>query len=81
MLNTTAMTQKGQVTIPRHIRNILNVQRDSTFLVTLDEVKGRVILEPIKDLLSLAGSLKSNVVLTDEELEKARTAMWASRWK
>jgi AbrB family looped-hinge helix DNA binding protein len=81
MLNTTTMTQKGQITIPQHIRNVLNVQRDSTFLVTLDEIKGRVILEPIKDLLSLAGSLKSDVVLTDEELEKARRTMWASRWK
>ena len=81
MLNTTTMTQKGQVTIPQHIRSALKVQRDSAFLVTLDEIKGRVILEPLKDLESIAGSLKSDITLPDEELEKARRAMWASRWK
>ncbi len=75
------MTQKGQVTVPHSIRKALHVERDSKFLVTLDRVGGRVILEPLVDLLSLAGSLKSKVVLTDKQLRSARTASWGSRSK
>ena len=75
------MTQKGQVTIPGHVRKALNVARDSRFLITLDQANGRIILEPLVDLLSLAGSLKSTTVLSDEQLKQARGAMWGSRWK
>jgi len=79
MLNTTTMTQKGQITIPQHIRKALNVDRDSKFFVSLDKEKGRVILEPLTDLLSLAGSLASDVVLTDQELKEARSSAWGGR--
>ncbi|PJA45056.1 hypothetical protein CO174_05220 [Candidatus Uhrbacteria bacterium CG_4_9_14_3_um_filter_50_9] len=80
-MTTTTMTQKGQITIPRSIRKALNVDRDSKFLVKLDEKNGRVILEPLVDLLSLAGSLSSKISLTDEELKKARGQAWGSRQK
>ncbi len=75
------MTQKGQVTIPSQIRKALHADRDSKFLVTLDETGTQIILKPLADLLSMAGSLKSDVVLTDEELKKARASAWGSRWK
>lgn len=80
-MTTTTMTQKGQITIPHAIRKALNVDRDSKFLVRLDEENGRVILEPLTDLLSLAGSLSSKVTLTDEQLKKARSGSWGSRQK
>jgi len=76
---TTTMTQKGQVTIPRPIRKVLNVDRDSKFLVHLDESRGLVILEPLTDLLSLAGSLSTSVKLTDKQLKQARQLAWGSR--
>lgn len=81
MVGTTTMTQKGQVTIPNPIRKALHVDRDSRFLVSLDETGTQIILKPLADLLSLAGSLKSNIILTDEELQKAREVSWGSRWK
>lgn len=81
MTGTTTMTQKGQVTIPNQIRKALHVDRDSRFLVTLDVTGTQIILKPLADLLSLAGSLKSDVVLTEEELKKVREESWGSRWK
>ena len=75
------MTQKGQVTIPRQIRRALHVEKDSRFLVSLDESGTQIVLRPLADLLSLAGSLKSTVVLTEEELKRAREQSWGSRWK
>ncbi|MFA4845174.1 MAG: AbrB/MazE/SpoVT family DNA-binding domain-containing protein [Patescibacteria group bacterium] len=81
MTHTTTMTQKGQITVPQYIRKALHVDRDSKFLITLDEAGGLVILKPIVDLLSLAGSLKSSVVLTDKQLRDARVASWGSRLK
>jgi AbrB family looped-hinge helix DNA binding protein len=80
MTFTTTMTQKGQVTIPKHIRTALNVDRDSKFLVLLDEEAGVVKLKPLMTLEELAGSLKSDISLTDAELKEARKTAWGSRW-
>ena len=41
----------------------------------------RVINVLLEELGSFAGSLESDIVLTDEELEVAQMAMWSSRWK
>lgn len=80
MIKTTTMTQKGQVTIPKAIRDALRVRKHSRFLVSMDKEAGVVILKPTMNLLDLAGSFKSAVRLTDEELNAARESTWGSRW-
>ena len=59
MTYVATITNKGQVTIPVAIRDILNLQPSSRLIFSIEEE--RIIAEPIKaDLLSLYGSVKSN---------------------
>lgn len=68
----TTMTQKGQITIPKMIRGALHVSKSSRFLVRLDAQAGEVRLKPISDFSVLAGSLASDISLSDDELQQAR---------
>jgi bifunctional DNA-binding transcriptional regulator/antitoxin component of YhaV-PrlF toxin-antitoxin module len=79
MAFTTKMTQKGQVTIPKHIRDKLSDKISADFLVLYDEQLQEVRLKPLLTPEELAGSLKSKVVLSDEELREARS-QFGSRW-
>ena len=82
MTYTTTMTQKGQVTIPKSIRDLLRVGRNTKFLVGMDNQTGEVRLKPLGDLMDFEGALKSNISFTDEQLRQARVAFakqWGSR--
>lgn len=74
MIFTTKMTQKGQVTIPKHIRDRFAEKTKGDFWVDFDEDRGEVRLKPLLTLEELAGSLKSNVSLSDKDLRSAREA-------
>ncbi len=67
MLTTAKITKKGQVTIPRKIRERLDSQ-----IVEFDVVDDEIIIRPVK---SVAGSLRSHgkkeAVPFKEEKEKA----------
>lgn len=59
MTYVATITDKGQVTIPVAIRDILNLQPSSRLIFSIE--KERITAQPIKtDLLSLYGSVKSN---------------------
>lgn len=59
MTYAATITDKGQVTIPVAIRDILNLQPSSRLIFSIE--KERIIAQPIKaDLISLYGSVKSN---------------------
>jgi len=58
MTYVATITDKGQVTIPVAIRDILNLQPSSRLIFSIEEE--RIIAQPIKtDLLSLYGSIKT----------------------
>lgn len=58
MQSTSSVTQKGQVTIPRHIRKALNI--DAKDLVEFTLVDGEVRLRPIKSaVLASYGAIAS----------------------
>jgi AbrB family looped-hinge helix DNA binding protein len=54
---TTTVTQKGQVTIPVEIRNFLGIKPYSR--VKISVVNKAVKLEPMPDILELAGFIKA----------------------
>jgi len=55
-MQTTTVTQKGQVTVPKKIREKLNIKPyDKVFI---KEAKGYIKIFPTHDILELAGSLK-----------------------
>ena len=54
---TTTLTQKGQITIPKFIRDLLNLSPADNLVISLEGE--RILATPVKsDFLSLYGSVK-----------------------
>lgn len=66
---TVTITSQGQISIPAKIRRQLGLDKTKKALLTVEE--NRVIIEPVKDLLELAGSLKTNVKANPGQIREA----------
>lgn len=73
MTYTVTITSQGQISIPAKIRRKLGL--DKTRQALIREEGGKVIVEPVKDFLELAGSLKEYAKgkkpLSNDELHEA----------
>lgn len=77
MQQIVSITSQGQLTIPKAFLLDLGIQTSTKAIV---QKKGdTLVVSPQKDFWSLAGSLKSNITLTDTELEKARQS-FSKNW-
>ena len=65
----TTITQKGQVTIPAHIRRKLSVKAGQK--VVFEERGDEVIVKTVADFLSLMGSVKTNKRYDKQKADKA----------
>jgi AbrB family looped-hinge helix DNA binding protein len=70
MATAVKITRKGQVTIPRKIRDRL-----ATEVVEFDIINDEVVLRP---LISVAGSLRDHAKKQAVSFEKARDKAWDS---
>ena len=52
---TVSITSQGQISIPSKIRKELGIEKNSKALVSIE--KGKMVVEPIADFMSLKGSL------------------------
>lgn len=67
MTYTVSITSQGQISIPARIRRALGLSKNKKAIVSVEN--GKVVIEPIKDFLELAGSIKTNKKpLTNDEL-------------
>lgn len=68
----TTITQKGQVTIPKKLRDKFNIKNYDT--VVVEPAEGYIKITPRKDILDLAGTFKPKskklILSAREELEK-----------
>lgn len=69
MIYTVTVTSQGQISIPAKIRRELGLDKTKQALVSLENKK--IIIEPIKDLLELKGSLKTNIKATSHQIREA----------
>ncbi len=69
MIYTVSITSQGQISIPMRLRSKLGLDKHKKALVS--ESKGKLIVEPIKDLLELEGSFKTNIKATPKEIREA----------
>ena len=68
-MQIVSITSQGQISIPAKMRRELGLNKERKALVSIDG--GKVIVEPVKDLLELKGSLKTNKrPLTNKELHE-----------
>ncbi len=72
-----SITSQGQITIPTKIRNSLGIEGAVKALVT--QVDGLIVIKPQVEFDQLAGSLHSDVRLSDTELQEARAA-FSKKW-
>jgi len=74
MLYQTTMTKKGQITIPKEIREILKLEEGERLEIEFEKRKGEIKIKPVLDILDLAGTLKPkrkiNVLKAREAMEK-----------
>lgn len=69
---TTTITQKGQITIPKFIRDLLGLSPSDNFVVGV--VGEKIVVTPVKDdFLSLYGSVKYEGKLVDFKKLRQRT--------
>lgn len=54
----TTITRKGQIVIPKKIREQLHIQINQKLFLDMDEKKGEITIRPAKDILELAGKFK-----------------------
>jgi len=64
-----SITSQGQISIPAKLRVKLNLDKKQKAIVS--EENGRLVVEPVADILSLKGSLKTNKKpLSNKELHE-----------
>lgn len=84
MTYTVSITSQGQISIPAEIRRKFGLFKNKKALVSVEDKK--IIIEPVKDLLELGGSLKTKKPpLSNEELHevvaRAIVAAYAKKQK
>jgi antitoxin PrlF len=79
--NITTVTKKGQVTIPRMVREKLQINSGDKVEFTFNE-QGQVVLQPVKtDLNSLYGILAKERPELDIEEQRKAARDWISSKK
>lgn len=69
MSQTVSITSQGQISIPAKMRRELGFSKTNKAVVYAEG--GKIVIEPVKDLLSLRGSLKSKVKASAAEVRQA----------
>ena len=65
-----SLTSQNQITLPMQMVKKLGKVRPKNMVVYM--TGNNFVVKPVPDFGSLKGSLKSNIVLTDEQLYKAK---------
>ena len=66
------VTSKGQITIPRHVRDALGIQEGDTIVFRVQ--KERAVMARTPDLLDLAGTVEVPAVMRGASWENIRGA-------
>ncbi len=69
MIYTVSITSQGQISIPIKLRRDLGLNKTKRALVSSRD--GKIIVEPVKDLLDLKGSFKTNIKATPRQIREA----------
>jgi AbrB family looped-hinge helix DNA binding protein len=77
MQKTMSITSQGQITIPSEIRQAFGIT--GAVKAVVKKEKDLIVIKPQLSFDDLAGSLKSKVSLSDEELRQARDS-FSKQW-
>ncbi len=68
MQGTSTITQKGQVAIPKEIRDFFNLKTSDKLHFSVE--KNKIVAEPILSTESMFGFIKTKKVLSKREMKK-----------
>jgi len=74
---STTITKKGQITIPKGIRDALKLQEGKKMQVEFEKKKKEIKIKPSPDILDLAGTLKPKKVVDPVKIRE----LMAKRYK
>lgn len=69
MVYTVSITSQGQLSLPAKIRKQLGFSRNNKAIISVKN--GKVTIEPVIDVLSLKGSLKTHIKAPSQQIRKA----------
>lgn len=69
MTYTVSITSQGQISIPAQLRKKFGLNKSRKALVS--DHQGKIVIEPVKDLLELRGSLKTKIQATPKQIRRA----------
>lgn len=69
MIYAVTITSQGQISIPAQLRRELGLNKTKRAFVS--SRGGKIIVEPVKDLLELRGSFKTKIKATPKQIMEA----------
>lgn len=63
----STVTKQGQISIPVKLRRKLDIDKKK---VMISESQGKIVIEPVDDLVDLAGSFKTNKKVPFEKIRE-----------
>jgi AbrB family looped-hinge helix DNA binding protein len=70
MEQIVSITKQGQVTIPKEMRDAFGIH--GAVKAFVQKLGDTIVIKPKKDFWSLSGSLRSNISLSDKQLQETR---------
>ena len=68
MQGISTITQKGQVAIPKEIRDFFNLKTSDKLRFSVE--KNKIVAEPVVSIESMFGIIKTKKVLSKKEMKK-----------
>lgn len=75
----TTITRKGQITIPKEIREILKLEVGKKLDVEFERKKKEIKIKPAPDILDLAGTFKPEKVINAVKVRELMTRKYKPR--
>ena len=79
MLYSTTITKKGQITIPKTLREILKLKENSRIILEVGKDKKMIKIKPAFTILDLAGRFKPKKIENAVNLRKKMGKLYQSR--
>jgi len=79
MVYSTTITKKGQITIPKEIREILKLKEGEKLEVKFEKKKKEIKIKPIPDILDLAGTFKPKKIVDPVKIREMMGKMYKPR--
>ena len=75
----TTLTQKGQMTVPKAVRERLRLATPSKVILDFDEGDCRIRIEPAFDIIDIAGELEPDRTVSATEIREQLESGYGNR--